>query len=85
MIYVEPSALKHGLTANEVRFAWLSVFEFKIRVGSGFPPHYLALGVLPNGKTCELIAVSDGANWHVFHAMAPPTKGFMHEYNGGRK
>lgn len=53
-----------------------------MREGDHFPPHYLGLGVLPDGRVVELVALSDGYDWYIFHAMCPPTRGFMHEYKG---
>ena len=85
MIIVYPSALKHGLTEEEVISAWEHVFEYKMREGDHFPPHYLGLGVLPDERVVELVALSDGYDWYIFHAMCPPTRGFMHEYKGGSR
>lgn len=85
MVYVIESALRHGLSEAEVESAWENVFEYvRCRHGKQ-PPHYMALGSLPGGRTVELVAFSTGFDWYVFHAMTPPTPGFMHEYreNGG--
>ena len=77
MITVLPSALKHGLTVSEVEYAWRNVFEFQRTKGDKLPPHYKALGVLPNGRTAELVAFSTGVEWFVFHAMTPARRDFM--------
>ena len=77
VITVLPSALKHGLTTAEVEYAWRNVFEFQRTKGDKMPPHYKALGVLPNGKAAELIAFSTSVEWFVFHAMSPVRQGFM--------
>lgn len=84
------AALRHGLTTDEVVHAWDNAFEYVRCRYEKIPPHYMALGSLPDGRTCELVAFSDGFDWYVFHAVAPVTQGFMHEYrraggaNGGR-
>lgn len=86
MIYVTESSLKHGFTEAEIIAAWNNVFEYRRVRSDKHPPHYMALGFLPDGRTVELIAYSTGLDWVIFHAMTPPTPGFMHEYrmNGGR-
>lgn len=85
MVYVIVSALKHGLSEDEVISAWENVFECVRCRHDRTPPHYMGLGMLANGMAVELIAFSTGFGWYVFHAMTPPTAGFMHEYrqNGG--
>lgn len=85
MIEVEDSALKHGLVEDEVRHAWNHLLEYVRYKDGKLPPHYLGLGILPDGKTAELAAYSDGLDWHVFHAMTPPTKGFMHEFRKAKR
>lgn len=85
LIRVEPSALKHGLTEDEVIYAWGNLLEYRRCKRDKYPPHYLALGMLPNGRTVEMVAFSTGFEWVVFHAMTPPTPGFMHEYKGASK
>lgn len=85
MVVVEPSALRHGLSEADVAEAWEGVFEY-IRCKDGkLPPHYMALGSLADGRTVELVAYSDGLDWHVFHAMTPPQAGFMHEFKTNRR
>lgn len=85
VVYVIESALKHGLSEDDIVSAWENVFEYVRCRHKKMPPHYMALGTLQNGRTVELVAFSTGLDWYVFHAMTPPTAGFMHEYrrNGG--
>lgn len=87
MVYVTESALKHGFEDEDIRIAWGNVFEYRRVRHDKHPPHYMALGVLPDGRTVEMIAYSTGLDWVVFHAKTPPTAGFMHEYgmNGGKR
>lgn len=86
-IEVYGSALRHGFSENEVRSAWESALKMETIVRIRFekqPPHYMGVGFVGNRKV-ELIAVSDGFRWHVFHAESPLTGGFKKEYkeNGG--
>lgn len=86
-IVVYESALKHGFTEAEVRLAWKTALDAESFVRIRFdkqPPHYMGVGYVGNRKV-ELIAVSDGATWYVFHANSPLTGGFKGEYreNGG--
>ena len=86
-VVVYDSALKHGLSAEDIERAWNTVAQENIvRVRhEKHPPHYMGIGFLPNGKAIELIAFSDGIDWHVFHACSPLTARFKIEYrdNGG--
>ncbi|MDD7465262.1 MAG: hypothetical protein PUK59_03375 [Actinomycetaceae bacterium] len=79
-IVIEPHALKHGLSANEVTYAWETLLECRMRLDERFPPRWIGLGVLPDGRLTQLVA-TEGADgvWHVFHAMTPPTKVFLKE------
>ena len=85
-IYTTRSARRHGFTDDEVVYAWQHAIEYRRAKGDKQPPHYLALGTLPDGRVVELVAYSDGLDWVVFHCMVPVTKGFMHEWKSvGRK
>lgn len=84
MTYVTDSALRHGFTEEEVRRAWDNVFEYVRIRHDKQPPHYMGLSSV-GGRTVELIALSTGTDWVVFHAMTPPTRGFMAEYEKGRR
>ena len=64
MVRVHGNALKHGLTSEEVAYAWL----------------WISVGSLPGGRFAELIGFMDiDGVWCVFHAMVPPTKKFKRE------
>ena len=82
MIEVRRSALKHGLTEEDVKYAWMNLTEYRRCRQDKQPPHYLAIGTLPNGNSVELVAFSTGFKWVVFHAMAPVTPGFKKQYKG---
>ena len=79
-VVVDPHALKHGLSEVEVRYAWDTPIVCRQRNGAFDPPIWIAIGVLPDGRMAELVALEDDlGRWHVFHAMVPPTKKFKRE------
>lgn len=84
MVRVYKTALKHGLSENEVRHAWAFAFTYKVREKANAPATYLAIGPLRSGELVELIALTDGYDWLVIHAMTPPTPGFLREFEGRR-
>ena len=88
MLQIIDSALRHGLSEDEIRSAWETVImDSIVRIRHDKqPPHYMMIGILQNGKTVELIAFSDGLDWYVFHAKTPLTAGFKKEFkeNGGK-
>lgn len=80
------NALKHGLTEKEVAYAWKSPLRCRRRASKDEPPRWIAIGVLPDGRMAELVAVEDSfGNWVVFHANTPPTKKFIRELELDRK
>ena len=71
-VVVDPHALKHGLSEEEVRHAWCTPIACRQRGGECDPPTWVAIGVLPDGRMAELVALEDSqGRWHVFHAMVP--------------
>ena len=80
MVRVHKNALKHGLSGEEVAYAWENPIRCRQRHGTDDPPLWIAVGTLPDGSFAELIGFMDidGA-WCVFHAMVPPTKKFKRE------
>jgi hypothetical protein len=79
-IKVFSNALKHGLSEDDVLYAWQSPIRCRQRNGTDDPAIWIAIGVLPNGKMAEMVAFQDiDGFWCVFHAMTPPTKKFILE------
>ena len=71
-VVVDPHALKHGLSEEEVRHAWCTPIACRQRGGECDPPTWVAIGVLPDERMAELVALEDSqGRWHVFHAMVP--------------
>lgn len=73
-------ALKHGLSEEEVSYAWSCPIRCRQRESNDEPPRWVAIGMLPDGRLAELVAIqSQDGVWQVFHAMVPPTKKFLKE------
>lgn len=84
-VVVDPHALKHGLSEEEVHHAWCTPIACRQRGEECDPPTWVAIGVLPDGRMAELVALEDSqGRWHVFHAMVPPTKKFKRELSMAR-
>jgi hypothetical protein len=80
MVRVHDHALKHGLSAEEVEFAWNHIIRCVQRHGTDDPPLWIAIGILSDSRFVELIGFQDIEGvWCVFHAMVPPTKKFKKE------
>ena len=80
MVRVHGNALKHGLTSDEVAYAWENPIRCRQRNGTDDPPLWISVGSLPDGRFAELIGFMDiDGVWCVFHAMVPPTKKFKRE------
>ena len=79
-VKILPHALKHGLCAEDVAYAWDSPIRCRQRNGTDDPALWIAIGALPDGRMAELVAFQDiTGTWCVFHAMAPPTSKFIRE------
>jgi hypothetical protein len=75
-----PHALRHGLTEDEVAYAWASLIRCRQRQSGDDPPRWIAIGSLPDGRMVEMVAFESLAGeWYVFHAMTPPTTKFIQE------
>lgn len=80
MVRVHGNALKHGLSGDEVAYAWENPIRCRQRNGTDDPPLWISIGSLPDGRFAELIGFMDiDGVWCVFHAMVPPTKKFKRE------
>jgi len=86
-LLVLPNALKHGLSKEEVEYAWRSPLRCRQRQSKDEPPRWIAIGILPDGRVVELVAFEDvNGAWVIFHANTPPTDKFLKELGikGGR-
>ena len=59
MVRVHGNALKHGLTSEEVAYAWENPIRCRQRNGTDDPPLWISVGSLPDGRFAELIGFMD--------------------------
>ena len=85
-VRVLESALKHGLTEEEVLYAFENekMYNTVRQKGNVNKEVDLLIGVLPDGSLCEMIATLsfDESEIVIFHAMKPPCKGFLKRMEG---
>ena len=77
-ILIRNSALKHNLTEDEIDYAFLNIFRSKRVYSKKYDYENIwAIGILPNGNSCELIfSYKDIDTAIIFHAMSPARKSF---------
>ncbi|WP_302962434.1 hypothetical protein [uncultured Adlercreutzia sp.] len=77
-IVVHDHALKHGLTREEIGFAWRGFICQRHRR----TPHsdqVVTVGVTQEGVIVEMVAVERGNELLIYHALTPPTKSVLRE------
>lgn len=78
------SALKHGLSEEDILYAYDTYYEYAIVKKSGNVNCTIEclIGMLPNENTCELMATAsyDEKSIVIFHAKQPPSKDFMKHF-----
>lgn len=57
----------------DVHSAWESKISWAVRLTSE-RNHIVAVGFDSNGRLIEMVAVSNGEDYLIFHAMTPPSK-----------
>ena len=71
MVRVHGNALKHGLTSEEVAYAWENPIRCRQRNGTDDPPLWISVGSLPDGRFAELIGFMDiDGVWCVFFPVS---------------
>lgn len=85
-IRVLDSALKHGLTEEDILWALENsqLHNTVRRSGNVNKEVDLVLGTLKNGNLCEIMSTIsyDETQVVVFHAMTPPRKDFLKKIEG---
>ena len=77
-IYVHPHAFKHGLREREIRYAWDHCVAAQLRK----PPREEQLAVVGTdmwGRVVQMVGVRKNHGMLIYHAMTPPTRGFLEE------
>lgn len=83
-IVVHEHALKHGLSREEIEFAWEGFICQRHRC----TPHsdqVVAVGVTQEGVMVEMVAVEKADVLLIYHAFTPPTKSVLRELGLARR
>ena len=80
-VVVIESALKHGLSEEDVSHAWRNAFATATRLCDDGRVDLLAVGMAPDGKVVELVASEYAFGVVVFHANTPVSQRMMAELN----
>lgn len=83
-VVVHGHALKHGLTSEEIEFAWRGFIRKRHRC----TPHsdqVVAVGVTREGVVVEMVAVEKEDALLIYHALTPPTKSVLRELGLARR
>jgi hypothetical protein len=71
-VLVDYHALKHGLTEDEILFAWEN-FVRKQHRSTPNSDQIAAVGCDRSGKLIQMVAIEKQFGILIYHAMAPPT------------
>jgi uncharacterized DUF497 family protein len=66
-------AMKHGLTQEEIAYAWEHLIAIRFRKAPN-EEEAIAIGILPDGSVAEVVALTTKGRTVIFHAMTPPTR-----------
>lgn len=83
-IAVHPRALKHGLTKEEIKFAWNNFIRQRHRQ-SPRSDQVIAVGTTRAGLAIEMVAVEMSEELLVYHAFAPTTEIILRELGLARR
>ena len=84
-IRVLESAKKHNLTEDEIKYASKNIVCDKVKKRKDNLVHF-AVGILPSGKTCELIFyIEHFGEVVIFHAMSPAKNQFVKEVQKSKR
>ena len=83
-VYVHPHALKHGLTEEEILYAWDNYIS-KRRRHIPNTDQIIAVGFDRAGHFVQMVGITKKDGVMVYHAMTPPTARFLAETGLVRK
>ena len=83
-VFVDEHAYKHGLSEDEIRYAWQH-FVRLVHRGAPNEGQVLAVGHDPTGRLVQLVAIERPFGVLIYHAMTPPTRNALHELGLGRR
>ena len=77
-IIVDEHAYKHGLTEEQIRYAWDN-FVKKLFRGKPNEGEIVCVGYDKNGTMMQMVAVEKSFGVLIYHAMTPPTRNALKE------
>ena len=77
-VYVAEHAYKHGLTEEQIRYAWDNFIK-KMYRGAPNEGEIVCVGYDKSGVMMQLVAVEKSFGVLIFHAMRPPTQKALDE------
>ncbi len=85
-VVVAEHALKHGLSPDDIEFAWVNYCARRYR-GAPDEGEIVAVGYDRAGRMIEIVAAMRPFGTVIFHAMRPPTGKVLKELEllGGKK
>ena len=70
---IEEHAFKHGLTEEEIRYAWSHFLRKRYR-GAPNEGEIVAIGFDCKGRLIQMVAMEKHCGILIYHAMTPPTR-----------
>lgn len=83
-VVVHPHALKHGISEEDVLYAWNN-FVRKQRRSSPREDEIVVIGATKDGRLIQLVGKDLGLVHLIFHALIPPSEKVMKEVGLKRK
>jgi hypothetical protein len=83
-VFVHPHALKHGLSEEDILFAWASFVRKQYR-SSPEEDKVLAVGYDMSGRFIQMVGRSGASGILIYHAMTPPTTKVLLELGLSRR
>ena len=77
-VYVDEHAYKHGLTEEQILYAWENFIK-KLYRGAPNEGEIVCVGYDKNGVMMQLVAVEKSFGVLIYHAMTPPTQNALKE------
>ena len=83
-VYIAEHAYKHGLTEDQIRFAWKNFLAMQRR-HSPDVDRVVCTGSDQKGLLIQMVAVEKSVGILIYHAMSPPTESVLAELGLKRK
>ena len=83
-VYVHPHALKHGVSEKQILSAWDNFISKRHREVPD-TDQIIAVGFDAFGRFIQMVGIIKNDGIMIYHAMTPPTAGFLAEIGLMRK